>query len=242
MGDLPTGQVVVKPGPVQQAPQPVRPRCPSACASVQQSRVSSSINSPATSSAPPRVPCGARSSPRRLPSPFRASRPTPAQLRDLRKATLRRQPQLNSGADSRGGAWRLEAHTHMDRNVSGRATQCDHRCVLLGTRAGLPHPPIGSNGRARRGRPYTDHHRSPALLQIRATLNSGWLCMAAVSPIPDPARPEQGTSDLPAAPQHRDLFLQPQYTVDLPSLDEDEDTFSGPPPSTQRRHGVTRSR
>lgn len=66
--------------------------------------------------------------------------------------------------------------------------------------------------------------------------------MAALSPSPDSARPGQEMSDVPAAPQHRDLFLQPQYTVELPPLDEDEDTFSPPPPSSERRRGAIRSR
>ncbi|MER6438392.1 MULTISPECIES: hypothetical protein [unclassified Streptomyces] len=63
--------------------------------------------------------------------------------------------------------------------------------------------------------------------------------MAAVSPRPDSARPAQEASDVPAAPQHSDLFLQPQYTVDLPPLDEDEDTYA---PPAERRGGAIRNR
>lgn len=44
---------------------------------------------------------------------------------------------------------------------------------------------------------------------------------------------------MPAAPQHSDLFLQPQYTVDLPPLDEDEDTYA---PPAERRGGAIRNR
>ncbi|MFI1413316.1 hypothetical protein ACH4Y0_25850 [Streptomyces sp. NPDC020707] len=44
-------------------------------------------------------------------------------------------------------------------------------------------------------------------------------------------------------PQHHGLFLQPQYTIELPELDEDEDTFSPPPPPpAQRRRGAPRAR
>ncbi|MER7682987.1 MULTISPECIES: hypothetical protein [unclassified Streptomyces] len=41
------------------------------------------------------------------------------------------------------------------------------------------------------------------------------------------------------APQHSDLFLQPQYTVDLPPLEEDEDTYV---PPAERRGGAIRNR
>lgn len=46
----------------------------------------------------------------------------------------------------------------------------------------------------------------------------------------DPARPVQDAAASSAVPQHHGLFLQPQYTIELPPLDEDEDTFSPPPP------------
>ncbi|MGP4044534.1 hypothetical protein [Streptomyces sp. 2A115] len=65
---------------------------------------------------------------------------------------------------------------------------------------------------------------------------------AAHSPL-DPAQPEQNTDGSPAAPQHHDLFLQPRYTIELPPLDEEEDTFSPPsPPPAQRRRGAPRGR
>jgi len=50
----------------------------------------------------------------------------------------------------------------------------------------------------------------------------------------------QNAADSSAAPQYHDLFLQPRYTVDLPPLEDEEDTFSPPPPA-QRRRGATRS-
>ncbi|MDQ1034126.1 hypothetical protein QFZ75_000542 [Streptomyces sp. V3I8] len=56
----------------------------------------------------------------------------------------------------------------------------------------------------------------------------------------------QDTAPASAAPQHHGLFLQPQYTVELPPLDdEEEDTFSPPPPPpppAQRRRGAPRAR
>ncbi|GHA10395.1 hypothetical protein GCM10010372_07680 [Streptomyces tauricus] len=59
----------------------------------------------------------------------------------------------------------------------------------------------------------------------------------------DPARPVQDAAASSAVPQHHGLFLQPQYTIELPPLDEDEDTFSPPPPPpAQRRRGAPRAR
>ncbi|WP_413760301.1 hypothetical protein [Streptomyces sp. MMBL 11-3] len=53
----------------------------------------------------------------------------------------------------------------------------------------------------------------------------------------------QDTAPAVAAPQHHGLFLQPQYTVELPPLDDEEDTFSPPtPPPAQRRRGAPRGR
>jgi hypothetical protein len=65
--------------------------------------------------------------------------------------------------------------------------------------------------------------------------------MTSASPHLDPALPAQDTAGSRPAPQHSDLFLQPRYTVDLPPLDEEEDTFSPPPPA-QKRRGATRGR
>ncbi|MEU2859060.1 hypothetical protein ACIQWL_33315 [Streptomyces mirabilis] len=63
------------------------------------------------------------------------------------------------------------------------------------------------------------------------------------SPRLDPAQPAQDTAGSRAAPQHNDRFLQPRYTVDLPPLDEEEDTFSPPPPRpAQKRRGAARGR
>ncbi|MFD5754373.1 hypothetical protein ACFWIZ_03735 [Streptomyces sp. NPDC127044] len=61
------------------------------------------------------------------------------------------------------------------------------------------------------------------------------------SPRLDPDQPAQDTADSRPAPQHNDLLLQPRYTVDLPPLDEEEDTFSPPPPA-QKRRGAARGR
>ncbi|MCZ1003480.1 hypothetical protein O1M63_44880 [Streptomyces mirabilis] len=67
--------------------------------------------------------------------------------------------------------------------------------------------------------------------------------MTSASPHLDPAQPAQNAAGSRAAPQYNDLFLQPRYTVDLPPLDEEEDTFSPTPPRpAQRRRGATRAR
>lgn len=81
---------------------------------------------------------------------------------------------------------------------------------------------MGGRTRERQASIITGCHLMP---RIRAALSSGWLCMTAASSRFEPVRPKWNPTGSPVAPQYHELFLQPEYTVDLPLLDDDEGDF-----------------